>query len=76
MAVHFMMKCGVCEIFMAGFDGYSHDSSKNYSNQRLMLITKNALVDAMNEGMERELNKCKSVIKLNFITETRYVNYE
>lgn len=74
MAVHFLVKCGVKDVYMAGFDGYSHDSSENYANQGLLLITKKALADAMNEGMELELKKCKSMINIRFITKPRHIN--
>lgn len=73
MAVHLMVKCGVKEIIMAGFDGYSYDSMENYANKGLMLITKRALVDAMNEGMEEELIKYKECIDIRFLTKPKFV---
>lgn len=40
----------VDEIFLAGFDGYSHNEDENYGEQS-MEINKFALLDAMNVQM-------------------------
>lgn len=74
MAIRLFMNCGVKEIVLAGFDGYSHDSEKNYANKGLVFITKKAMVDAMNEGMKEILMEYKNEINLSFLTETRYAD--
>ncbi len=72
MAVKFLIRCGVEEIVLAGFDGYSHDSSENYANKELVLVTKRAFVDAMNKGMEMELLKCKERIGIWQLTHPQH----
>ena len=73
MAIKFLMDYGVKEIFLAGFDGYSHDSKENYANVSMEFITKNALLDAMNIGMSKVLKQYSRDIKISFLTTPKYV---
>lgn len=74
MAVKFLMIFKVSEIVMAGFDGYSHDSSENYSNESLLLITKKAFVDAMNRGMSDVLADYMKKCDIKFVTPPKYLD--
>ena len=73
MAIKFLMAYGVSEIKLAGFDGYSHDTKENYADKHMEFITRNAVLDAMNEGMEEVLGKKKKNIKITFLTTPKYV---
>lgn len=73
MAIRFMIKCNVKEILLAGFDGYSYDSSENYANEDMMLITKRSLVDVMNEGMTRQLKAYSKDVTIKFLTQPRHI---
>ena len=74
MAIKFLMGLGVSEIALAGFDGYSHDTENNYVNKHLEVVSKNDVLDAMNEGMSKVLSKYSDSVKITFITEPRYVH--
>ena len=76
MAIKFLMAYGVEEIFLAGFDGYSHESSDNYVDTHLELITQNNVLDAMNVGMEKMLNEYAKKVKIIFLTTARNVTIE
>lgn len=76
MAIKFLMRYGAKEILLAGFDGYSHDVKENYANSSMKLITKNALLDAMNAGMEKVLKQYSKGIKISYLTTPKYVNLE
>ena len=73
MAIKFFMELGVKEIYLAGFDGYSHDVKQNYALRQMELITKNAVIDAMNEGMIEILRECKKNIRISWLTEQKKV---
>lgn len=73
MAIKFLISCGVREIFLAGFDGYSHDVKENYGDSQMQIITRNAVLDAMNIGMSKCLKEFSRVVKLEFLTMPRHV---
>jgi len=68
MAIKFLMNCGVREIALAGFDGYSHDAGENYGDSRMAIIMRNATFDAMNEGIARVLAQYAKKVSLTFLT--------
>ena len=73
MAIKFLMNYGVKEILLAGFDGYSHETKENYADKHMELISRNAVLDAFNEGMESVLKEYAKEININFLTTPRYV---
>lgn len=74
MAIKFLMALGVEEIYLAGFDGYSHDVQQNYALRQMELITKNAVIDAMNEGMKSVMNEFRSSIQILWLTTQKYIS--
>ena len=72
MAIRFLILHGIKEIYLAGFDGYSHDALDNYVNSELTLVTKNSVLDAMNEGMIKVLSEYGKMVPLHFLTTTKY----
>lgn len=73
MAVKFFMDLGVKEIYLAGFDGYTHDVKQNYGDSKLEFISKNAVLDAMNKGMNRILARYSKEISIKFLTEPKNI---
>lgn len=73
MAIKFLINHGVKEILLAGFDGYSHDTRENYANKNMEFITKNAVLDAMNEGIESMLRTYSRNTDLTFLTTPKYI---
>lgn len=73
MAIKFLMNYGVKEILLAGFDGYSHDTIENYADIQMEFITRNAVLDAMNDGMSYVLNEYSSYINISFITTPKHI---
>ena len=72
MCIKLLINFGVNEIYLAGFDGYSHDTKENYSDSSLELITKNAVLDKMNEGMNKVINEYAKVASIRFVTTPKY----
>ena len=73
LAIKFLINYGVKEILLAGFDGYSHDFKENYANASMELITKNAVLDAMNTGMSEVLKQYSKDIRISYLTTPKYV---
>lgn len=73
MAIRFLKEFGVSEIQLAGFDGYSHDTTENYAEKNMEMITRNAVLDAMNEGMATVLKELSKEVHISFLTEEKHV---
>ena len=73
MAVKFLSSYGVKEIMLAGFDGYSHDVKENYGDSQMEMITRNAVLDAMNVGMTEVLRLFSRDVKISFLTSPRHI---
>lgn len=76
MAIKFFVQMGVKKIYLAGFDGYSHDEKENYGESRMAFVTRAAVLDAMNEGMTEMLKKYSKLVELNFLTKPHYIKIE
>lgn len=76
MAIKFLMGYSIEGIYLAGFDGYSHDVKENYGSSEMAFITRNAVLDAMNIGMSKVLKRYREKIKIEFVTKPRFVNVE
>lgn len=75
MAIRLMIELGAEEIYLAGFDGYSHFSEDNYSLCQRALITKPELADAMNEGISQMIRQFENEIPVRFITKSIYQGF-
>lgn len=73
MAINFLKRCGVKEILLAGFDGYSHETKENYADKHMEFVTRNAVLDAMNEGIQIMLQEYSKEIKIRFLTTPKYI---
>ena len=76
MAIKFFMAYGVAKIYLAGFDGYSHDIRENYGNSEMAFMTRNAVLDAMNVGMSKVLREYSQQIVIEFLTTSKYVSLD
>lgn len=73
MCLRFLMDLGVKHLYLAGFDGYSHESTLNYAQKNLEMITRNAVLDAMNVGMNEILEQYRKEAEINFLTHPRKI---
>lgn len=76
MAVKLMILLGKKEVYLAGFDGYSHNSEENYSAYSKRMIMKNSVVDKMNVGIAKMLHLYAKQIELKFVTDSAYKEYQ
>lgn len=73
MAVKFFASHGAGEIYLAGFDGYSHYDDENYLSSDMTLPTRNEILDAQNDGMTKILSELSRGISIKFLTLPRHV---
>ena len=73
MAIKFFAQMGVKKIYLAGFDGYSHDEKENYGEFTMAVVTRASVLDAMNQGMTEMMKKYSELVELNFLTKPHYV---
>jgi 4-hydroxy 2-oxovalerate aldolase len=72
MAAKFFMTMGVSKIVFAGFDGYSHDATDNYAEQKMSVVRGNALLDEINDGMSRVIEQYRKLVNIEFLTKPRH----
>lgn len=73
MAIKYLMGFDIKGIYLAGFDGYSHDDRENYGRGEMAFITRNAVLDAMNIGMSKVLTEYSNSVRIEFVTTPKYV---
>lgn len=73
MAIKFLINFNVKEIYLAGFDGYTYDVRQNYGDSQMAFITRNVVLDALNEGMTRVLRLYSRKIPITFLTEPKHL---
>lgn len=72
MAIKLLILLGKREVYLAGFDGYSHNSEENYSPHSRILITRGEIADIMNLGISSVLKMYGRQIDIKFITNSIY----
>lgn len=73
MLIQLLVDIGVQKIKLAGLDGYSHDIYDNFVERDLAFIKSASVMDAMNIGMQKMLNRFAEVIDIEFITNQKFV---
>ena len=67
MLIKYLIGIGVCDIYLAGLDGYSYDINKDYA-EGMQLVTERTTLEKMNEGMKIALQKFGEQCHLHFLT--------
>ena len=73
MAIRFLITNEVKEIYLAGFDGYSHNMEENYADNQMMMAGRATFWDAMNRGMSHVLQKYGEQVSIKFLTTPKYI---
>lgn len=76
MAIRFFSAYNINTVYLAGFDGYSHDVRENYGSSEMAFVTRNAVLDAMNVGMTKVLKEYQKEINIRFLTTPKYVTLD
>lgn len=73
MLIKYLITMGVKEIYLAGMDGYSHDAYENYAEHSMAIITRKAVLNAMNAGMSHMLKEYSEEVDIKFLTQPKFV---
>ena len=72
MLLKLLIRIGVKEVFLAGFDGYATDDRPNYFNPDMEYQFTSNEAKALNDYVIGELKKLSNDIKVRFITRSYY----
>lgn len=73
MLIKFLIQLGAKKVLIAGIDGYSIDPTQNFADQRMNFFTQKAILEAMNEGMNKVLREYSHQVAIEFVTSPKYV---
>lgn len=73
MAIKLLISFGVKDIYLAGFDGYSHEQAENYLDDKMAIVVKNAMLDRINAGMCKVLNEYNKFVPIVFLTIPKHL---
>lgn len=76
MVIKLLSTLGVKKIWLAGFDGYSINTSEDYINDELALYTEKNRTKEMNDGMSYMLTQSLNLVDIEFLTTPVNVNFE
>jgi len=73
MFIKLLMRAGINEVSLAGFDGYTEDNSVNYYSDYIRLLYCQDNVMLRNEAIREELKELSNFVQIHSITPTRYL---
>ena len=71
MAIKMALLFGASTIYLAGFDGYSHDDLENYGDKKMVLTLGTQYKDVMNDNMRKTIEDYSKEADIRFITASR-----
>lgn len=74
MLIKLLAGIGAKQIHLAGFDGYSYETSENYMNESLILQTKKSMIDDINHEMSVVLRELTAASDIRFLTKPVHVH--
>jgi 4-hydroxy 2-oxovalerate aldolase len=72
MLLKIMVKLGVSEVALAGFDGYSCDRETNYYSSEMEYQSARQKSAEINADVNKNLRELKKMMAIKFITGTLY----
>lgn len=73
MLLNLLLKINVRDIYIAGMDGYSESTSKNYFDVNMIMNSDKEYLESLNAGINTELGNIVRHVKLNWITPSVYL---
>ena len=72
LLLNLLIRLGIKEVFLAGFDGYAGEVAANYYNEYAPLLYDTHNVYERNEAIKEFLRTISSKIEINYLTRSRY----
>lgn len=73
MLIKLLIKLGIHNIYLAGFDGYSQAIYDNFTQKDLAFIKKEEIMRSMNDGISKSLHELSKKVNIQFITKEHYI---
>lgn len=73
MSIKFLINCGVLEISLAGFDGYTYNIKENYGDLKMAFSARDDVLSEINSGMSKVLKMYAKKVQLAFVTTPKYI---
>ena len=73
MFLHLLKNIGITELWLAGFDGYTHDNSLNYYSDYIRFLYCQDDVVLRNEAIKKELCDISQFMRISSLTPTIYL---
>ncbi|MFA5322016.1 MAG: aldolase catalytic domain-containing protein [Smithella sp.] len=73
MLLKILAKMNLKNAYIAGFDGYSADDTKNYPKEYIQFLFCDDNVVLRNEAVKKDLGKIMEKVNINFLTPTFYL---
>ena len=73
MLIKLLIDLGVKNVYLAGMDGYSADSIKNYANPEMTYYMQRSVAESINHGMNEVLKEYRKKIRIKFLTTPKYI---
>lgn len=67
-----LLKCGVKEIALAGFDGFASNSQNNYFNEKLINNVEKEEAEIKTQKIREQIYALQQHMKIEFVTESLY----
>lgn len=71
MAIKFVTELGVTDVYLSGYDGFSHDVYENFETHDMALLSSSESMEILNEGIRRVLEMYSEECNLYFLTDSR-----
>lgn len=72
MLFHLLMKLGVDEIFIAGFDGYHTNVERNYYTPSMINSADRLKLAKLTKHIKKYMEKIETQMKIHYVTESMY----
>ena len=72
MLLHFLLKCEVKEVSLAGFDGFTANYNENYFEKDLYVNTEPEALLEKTSAIRNHMKELQKKININFLTPSLY----
>jgi 4-hydroxy 2-oxovalerate aldolase len=72
MVLKLLIKLGVTQVALAGYDGFSRNQANNYAERGMAGLSDPGALEDKSRAIEEQLNICAQRLDIAFITKSRY----
>ena len=72
MCINFLKKCGMDNLFLAGFDGFSPDWRENYYENSMAFDMESNRIFELNKAVSQKFSQLKKQIQIGFLQDSIY----